>query len=136
MIEVGELLLATSYVRGQKVRRVIQDRVRGAFAEHRLDALLAPTTPETTMPVEELSVNLTGKTVSGALASFIHQNFMANVIGIPSVSIPVGFDSDDLAIGMQVFGRPFERVDGFANRRRIPEHHRVACASSARVRSR
>ena len=108
MIEVGELLLATSYVKGQKVRRVIQDRVRGAFAEHRLDALLAPTTPETTMPVEELSVNLTGKTVSGALASFIHQNFMANVIGIPSVSIPVGFDSDDLAIGMQVFGRPFD----------------------------
>ena len=36
------------------------------------------------MPVEELSVNLTGKTVSGALSSFIHQNFMANVIGIPS----------------------------------------------------
>ena len=26
------------------------------------------------------------------------------------MSIPVGFDSDDLAIGMQVFGRPFDEA--------------------------
>ena len=107
MIEVGELVLATAYVKGQKARRVIQDRVRSAFGEYRLDALVAPTTPETTMPIDELSVNLTGKTVAGALSGFIHHNFLANVIGIPSVSIPVGFDSDELPIGMQVLGRPF-----------------------------
>jgi aspartyl-tRNA(Asn)/glutamyl-tRNA(Gln) amidotransferase subunit A len=107
MVEVGELVLATAYVKGQKARRVIQERVRAAFDGNRLDALVAPTTPETTMPLDELSVNITGKTVAGALSGFIHHNFLANVIGVPSVSIPVGFDTDELPIGMQVFGRPF-----------------------------
>ena len=107
MVEVGELLLATAYVRAQKVRSVIRDRVRTAFELHRLDAIVAPSVPQTTMPVEQLSVDLTGKTIEGALSGFIHHNFLANVIGIPSLSIPVGFDSDRLPIGMQVCGRPF-----------------------------
>jgi aspartyl-tRNA(Asn)/glutamyl-tRNA(Gln) amidotransferase subunit A len=110
MIEVGELVLATAYVRGQKARRVIQDRVRSTFEANSLDAIVAPAIPETTMPLDELSVNMTGKTVSGALSGFIHHNFLANVIGIPSVSIPAGFDSDELPIGMQVLGRPFDEA--------------------------
>ncbi len=48
MIEVGELVLATAYVRGQKARRVIQDRVRSTFEQNRLDAIVAPAIPETT----------------------------------------------------------------------------------------
>lgn len=107
MIEVGELVLATAYVRAQKMRSLIRDRVRTAFDLHRLDAIVAPSTPQTTIPVEQLSVDLTSNTAEGGLSGFLHHNFLANVIGIPSLSIPVGFDSDWLPIGMQVSGRPF-----------------------------
>ncbi len=107
MVEVGELVLATAYVKGQKARRIIQNAVRSTFDEHQLDALVAPSLPQTTIPVDELSVSLTGRTGSDALSGFIHHNFLANVIGIPSVSVPVGFDSSTLPIGMQILGRPF-----------------------------
>jgi aspartyl-tRNA(Asn)/glutamyl-tRNA(Gln) amidotransferase subunit A len=106
MLELGEIVFATTYARAQRVRRVVQQGVRQAFETNRLDMLAAPTLPVTTLPVEELSVDLTGSGES-ALSAFIHHCFLANLIGIPSLSIPVGFDAAGLPIGMQLFGRPF-----------------------------
>jgi aspartyl-tRNA(Asn)/glutamyl-tRNA(Gln) amidotransferase subunit A len=106
MLELGELVPATAYVRSQRVRRLIQQAVRRTFEESGLDALAAPTLPVTTMPVEQLSVDLTGSGET-ALSAFIHHCFLANVVGIPSISVPVGFSRDSLPVGMQLFGRPF-----------------------------
>jgi aspartyl-tRNA(Asn)/glutamyl-tRNA(Gln) amidotransferase subunit A len=106
MLELGEIVFAPAYAKAQKVRTLVQSGVRSAFEQHGLDALAAPTLPLRTMPVEELSVDLTGSGES-ALSSFIHHCFVANVIGIPSLSVPVGFDPAGLPIGMQLFGRPF-----------------------------
>src|SRR5579862_7949870 len=105
MLELGELVPATAYVRGQRVRGLVQNAVRRAFEANDLDALVAPTIPIPTMPVEDLSVNLTGSDET-ALSAFIHHCFLANVVGIPSLSIPVGFSGERLPIGMQLFGRP------------------------------
>jgi aspartyl-tRNA(Asn)/glutamyl-tRNA(Gln) amidotransferase subunit A len=106
MLELGELVPATAYVRSQRVRRVVQQALRRTFDEKGLDALAAPTLPVTSMPVEQLSVDLTGGGET-ALSAFIHHCFLANVVGIPSISIPVGFSRATLPIGMQLFGRPF-----------------------------
>ena len=106
MLELGEFISAAAYVRAQRVRTVVQQGMRRAFDHHGLDAVLAPTLPRTTMPIEELSVNLTGSDET-ALSTFIHHCFVANVVGIPSLSVPVGFGGSGLPIGMQLFGRPF-----------------------------
>jgi aspartyl-tRNA(Asn)/glutamyl-tRNA(Gln) amidotransferase subunit A len=106
MLELGELVPATAYARAQRVRAVVQRDVRRAFEEHRLDAIVAPTIPVTTMPVEDLSVDLTG-TGETALAALTHHLMIANVVGIPSLSVPAGFAAGDLPIGMQLMGRPF-----------------------------
>jgi aspartyl-tRNA(Asn)/glutamyl-tRNA(Gln) amidotransferase subunit A len=112
MIELGELVLATAYVKAQKTRTMVQRGYRAAFEEHGLTALVAPTLPRTTMPVEDLNVDLTGSG-STASAAFIHHNFLANVIGVPSLSVPVGFDHEGKPIGMQLYGRPFGEPDLF-----------------------
>ena len=52
---------------------------------------------------------MTGKTVSGGLSGFIHHNFLANVIGIPSRH-PGRLRLRRLPIGMQVLGRPFDEA--------------------------
>lgn len=106
MLELGEITLATSYTRAQKVRSLIREGVRRVFDENGLDAIAAPSSPVTTMPVEQLSVDLTG-TGETALSALLHHGFPANVVGIPALSVPVGFSSKELPIGMQLIGRPF-----------------------------
>jgi aspartyl-tRNA(Asn)/glutamyl-tRNA(Gln) amidotransferase subunit A len=106
MLELGELVLATSYAKAQRARRLVQRGMRAVFENGRLDALAAPTLPITTKLVDQLSVDLTGEGET-ALSAFLHHCFVANVIGIPSLSVPVGFDESRLPIGMQLFGRPF-----------------------------
>ena len=35
---------------------------------------------------------------------------MANTVGIPALSFPGGFSSDDLPIGLALFGRPLDEA--------------------------
>jgi aspartyl-tRNA(Asn)/glutamyl-tRNA(Gln) amidotransferase subunit A len=112
MLELGEIVLGAQYVTAQRARAVIRDRVRNSFAMHRLDGLIGPTLPSTTMPVEKLSVNLTG-TGETALSAFLHHCFIGNVVGIPALSFPCGFSSENLPIGFQVYGRPFDESSLF-----------------------
>ena len=106
MLQLGELVPATAYVRAQKVRSLVRDGLRKAFETHEIDALVAPTIPLTTMPVEMLSVDLTGSGET-ALAGFLHHCFLANVAGVPALSVPAGFSNEPLPIGLQLYGRPF-----------------------------
>lgn len=106
MLQLGELVPATAYVRAQKVRSLVRDGLRRAFERDGIDALLAPTIPATTMPVEMLSVDLTG-TGETALSGFLHHCFLANVAGVPSLTVPAGFSDESLPIGVQLYGRPF-----------------------------
>jgi aspartyl-tRNA(Asn)/glutamyl-tRNA(Gln) amidotransferase subunit A len=106
MLELGELTLATAYIKAQKVRTVVQRGYRAAFDGHRLSALVAPTLPRTTMPMAELEVDLTDSDGTAA-AGIVHHNILANVIGVPALSVPVGFDAAGKPIGMQLYGRPF-----------------------------
>jgi len=107
MLELGEMVLAAQYVHAQRVRAALRDRVKASFAMHRIDGLIGPTLPHTTMPVEQLSVSLTGEGET-ALSTFLHHCFMGNVLGIPALSFPCGFSSKGLPIGFQVYGRPLE----------------------------
>jgi aspartyl-tRNA(Asn)/glutamyl-tRNA(Gln) amidotransferase subunit A len=107
MLELGEMVLAAPYVHAQRVRTALRDRLRNAFAMHRLDSLIGPTLPNTTMPVEKLSVDLTGEGET-ALSTFLHHCFLGNVFGIPALSLPCGFSPQGLPIGFQLYGRPFQ----------------------------
>ena len=112
MLELGEMVQGAQYVTAQRARAVLRDRVRNAFTMHRLDDLIGPTLPATTMPVEKLSVDLTGEGET-ALSAFLHHCFMGNVLGLPALSFPCGFSSADLPIGFQVYGRPFDEATLF-----------------------
>lgn len=112
MLELGELVLAAQYVHGQRARAAIRDSVRSAFQKHRLDCLIAPTLPTTTMPLEDHSVSLTGETES-SLSPFLHHCFLGNVIGIPALSFPCGFSPSGLPIGCQLYGRPLREATLF-----------------------
>ena len=66
-----------------------------------IDALLLPATPMTACPVSEVDETQT------LLSAFTRP---ANLIGACALAFPVGFDEDQLPIGMQFYGKAFDEV--------------------------
>ncbi len=95
------------YNRALRVRTLIRKDFEQIFnpeGEHRLDALLTPTTPTTAFPIGEVY----GDSV---LMQYADQfTVPANHAGIPGLSLPAGFDGDGLPIGVQLLGPDFSEA--------------------------
>ncbi|MFX0072275.1 MAG: amidase [Candidatus Hermodarchaeota archaeon] len=73
------------------------------------DILLTPTTP---LPAFELGIPTITK-IAGRGVSFIGfacYTYPFNMTGLPAASIPCGFSSDGLPIGMQIIGRRYDEL--------------------------
>jgi len=95
------------YRRALKVRTLIRRDFENVFDPHgayRLDALLTPTTPTTAFPMKAIY----GDSVLMQYADQL--TVPANHAGIPGISLPAGFDSDGLPIGIQLLGADFSEA--------------------------
>ncbi len=110
MVELGELIPATHYVTAQRARRLLKDRFRNAFEMFQLDALVCPTLPGPTVPVEELNLDLTDGSGESPGSSYFRNCVAANVVGVPALSVPGGFTSEGLPIGIAFWGRPLQEA--------------------------
>lgn len=74
-----------------------------AFNEafEKYDFLLGPVAPTTALKM--------GEGLSDPLAMYLGDIYtvMINIAGLPSLALPCGFDSDNMPVGMQLIGRPF-----------------------------
>jgi aspartyl-tRNA(Asn)/glutamyl-tRNA(Gln) amidotransferase subunit A len=72
-----------------------------------LDALVVPTTPfaATEIGAEEISINGEKEKVRAGL---LRLNRPANFAGLPSISIPCGFTSSGLPVGLQIIGQSWQ----------------------------
>jgi aspartyl-tRNA(Asn)/glutamyl-tRNA(Gln) amidotransferase subunit A len=108
MLEFGNLIPAAHYVTAQRARRWFQAAIRDAFRRERLDALLAPSLPIPTMPREESVGDFLGGTEGRVdLSGLIKHGIVANVAGLPALSVPCGLAAGRLPVGLQIVGRPF-----------------------------
>jgi len=82
------------YGQAQKVRTLIKSDFEAAFAQ--VDLIACPVAPTTAFAI--------GQHGDDPLAMYLEDVFTlpANLAGIPGISLPVGFDSDGLPIGMQL----------------------------------
>lgn len=95
------------YNRALKVRTLIRQDFDKAFdpeGEHRVDALLTPTTPTTAFPMGAVY----GDSVLMQYADQL--TVPANHAGVPGLSIPAGFDQEGLPIGIQLLGPDFSEA--------------------------
>jgi len=102
-LEWGHNLRAVDYLGGLEARRtVIQDFAR---ALERVDAILAPVSPIPAPPIGLRQIRAPGERETSVRAELLRLTRPANVAGIPALSIPCGFTSDGLPIGLQLMGR-------------------------------
>ena len=93
------------YLKAQKVRTLVRRDFESVF--EKVDVVLSPVCPvpafklgEVTSPMDLYKMDVL--TIPSALA------------GIPALSVPAGFTSDGLPVGMQLMGRPFQESELFA----------------------
>jgi len=90
------------YKKAQKVRTLIRKDFDNAFKK--VDVLLTPTCPTTAF--------LKGDFVNDPLSMYLSDllTVPANLAGLPAISIPCGFDTRGLPIGMQLIGNVLDEV--------------------------
>ncbi len=88
------------YLRAQKVRTLIRRDFENAFEN--VDFIVAPTSPTTAFKVGEK----TGDPLSMYLSDIYTIN--VNLAGLPAISLPCGFASDGMPVGLQMIGKAFD----------------------------
>jgi aspartyl-tRNA(Asn)/glutamyl-tRNA(Gln) amidotransferase subunit A len=83
-----------------QVRTLIMDDFKKAFES--CDVIVAPTAPTPAFRI--------GEKVDDPLTMYLSDIFTlsANLAGIPGISVPCGFSSGGLPIGLQILGKHFD----------------------------
>jgi aspartyl-tRNA(Asn)/glutamyl-tRNA(Gln) amidotransferase subunit A len=88
------------YLKAQKVRTLIKRDFDEAFK--RCDVIVTPTTPTTAFKLGEKTQDPLQMYLSDIYTISI------NLAGLPALSLPCGFDSEGMPIGLQIIGKPFD----------------------------
>jgi aspartyl-tRNA(Asn)/glutamyl-tRNA(Gln) amidotransferase subunit A len=93
------------YLKAQQVRTLILRDYEAAFAgDDAVDAVAMPTSPVPAFPI--------GERVADPLQMYLADVFTvsANLAGLPAISVPCGFTSTKLPIGLQLTARRFDEA--------------------------
>jgi aspartyl-tRNA(Asn)/glutamyl-tRNA(Gln) amidotransferase subunit A len=107
-IILGTYVLSSGYYdayygRAQKVRTLIRCDFMDAFRD--VDALLTPTAPTVAFRRGEKTAN----PLEMYLADIY--TISLNLAGLPGLSLPCGWSSEGLPIGLQIVGQPFREAE-------------------------
>lgn len=88
------------YLKAQRVRTLIKKDFDDAFKK--VDVIITPTSPEAAFKI--------GEKTDDPLKMYLSDIFTipCNLAGLPGISIPCGFTSSGLPIGLQILGKPFD----------------------------
>jgi len=105
-ILVGTYVLSSGYydayyLKAQKVRSLIVKDFHEAFST-KCDVIAAPTAPDTPFKI--------GERISDPLQMYLNDIFTipVNLAGLPGMSVPCGFTSQGLPVGLQLIGKPWD----------------------------
>ena len=103
-IMLGNFVLSSGYFdayykKALQAKGLICKAFNEAFEKY--DFLLGPVAPTTALKM--------GEGLSDPLAMYLGDIYtvMINIAGLPSLALPCGFDSNNMPVGMQLIGKPF-----------------------------
>jgi aspartyl-tRNA(Asn)/glutamyl-tRNA(Gln) amidotransferase subunit A len=88
------------YLKAQRVRTLVKRDFEEAFKK--VDVIMTPTSPEAAFKI--------GEKTDDPLKMYLSDIFTipCNLAGLPGISVPCGFTSSGLPIGLQIIGKPFD----------------------------
>ena len=91
------------YSKAQKVRRVLKNKVDEILSHY--DFIILPSTPDAAFKFGENS--------NDPIKMYLEDIFtvLANLAGVPAISIPLGKKQDGLPFGIQLLGREFDEAN-------------------------
>lgn len=108
LLEAGEVMFATDYIKALRARTLVQRAWREMFDG--LDAVVMPTLTAVAVPAADPVVRWPDGTEQPAIDVYVQISAPGNLTGLPALSVPCGFDTDGLPIGLQVIGRPLDEA--------------------------
>lgn len=106
-IMLGTFVLSAGYfdayfTRAQKVRQLLKDKTELVFSQ--FDFILLPTSPVTAFKA--------GEKMGDPIAMYLADIYtvMANLVGIPAISLPLFIHSNGMPFGLQVMANAFDEV--------------------------
>jgi aspartyl-tRNA(Asn)/glutamyl-tRNA(Gln) amidotransferase subunit A len=104
-ILIGTYVLSSGYydayyLKAQKVRQLIKNDFDNVFND--VDAILTPSTPSSAFKI--------GDKKDDPVSMYLNDIFTVpvNLAGLPAISIPAGYDKNNLPLGLQLIGKPFD----------------------------
>jgi len=95
-LEAARTMLSVDYLRAQRGRLTMKEECETIFKT--ADVIVTPTTAVAAPRIDgEIAVDLLNRCTRPF-----------NLTGLPTVSVPCGFTSEGLPVGMQITGRPFD----------------------------
>ena len=88
------------YKKAQQVRTIIRNDFENAFSKY--DVVLTPTAPSTAFKI--------GEKTTDPLTMYLEDicTVSVNIASLPAISLPCGFDNNNMPIGMQLIGKTFD----------------------------
>ena len=105
LVEMGRLVSGPDYLKAEQLRRVLVEDFARVFDD--VDVIITPATPLTAWLHDAETVEIAGGQESVLAASW-RLTYPYNLVGLPAISIPCGFDRDGLPIGLQIAAKPFD----------------------------
>ena len=105
-IEAGGVVPVADTLAGRRVQDTMKEECARAFQI--ADVIVTPTTAVTAPLIEQPDVTWPDGSTEPVPAALTRLTRFFNLVGVPAISIPCGFDSQGLPIGLQIAGREFD----------------------------
>jgi aspartyl-tRNA(Asn)/glutamyl-tRNA(Gln) amidotransferase subunit A len=100
-LQGGAALTSTEYIQARRTQTVLRRQFSRFFES--FDLLLTPTTPVAALPIEGPDAVEQARRLTRFTSPF-------NLTGLPALSLPCGFTSEGLPIGLQIVGPPWSEA--------------------------